>query len=80
MTRRSTFNNREREVDQNIMLDIGEDIVIHQNHAKHRGAIILFTGDGGMIAAVKRALKYGWNCEVWAYRSSLAKVHNNAII
>lgn len=58
------------------MLDIGEDIVIHQNHARHGGTVIIFTGDGGMISAVRRALKYNWNVEVWAYRNSLAKVRS----
>jgi len=56
------------------MLDIGVDLVIHQNHAKHGGTIILFTGDGGMVAAVRRALEYNWNVELWTYRHSVAKV------
>jgi len=76
VTKKSTFSNREREVDQNINVDIGEEMVIHREHANYNGTIILFTGDGGMASAVEKAVsKYNWNVEIWAYKHSLAKIY-----
>lgn len=76
VTKRSTYSNKEREVDQSINLDIGVDIGLHREQTNYGGTLVLFTGDGGMISAVRRALEYNWNVEVWSYQRSLAKVYS----
>jgi uncharacterized LabA/DUF88 family protein len=78
VSKRSGFNQKEKEVDQSINLDIGEDIVIHREHTKYNGTVILFTGDGGMINAVRKAVHYNWNVEIWSYRNSISSVSSKS--
>lgn len=72
LSKRSEWNNREKEIDTSLTADAVEDLIELKNKAGPNRAMILFSGDKDMLPALKKALKHGWFVEIWSFEAALS--------
>ena len=69
-SKRSTFTNKEKQVDHHMVADITE-LVSDRSVAK--GKIVLVSGDADVIPAIKKGLRTNWSFEIWMWASGISK-------
>jgi uncharacterized LabA/DUF88 family protein len=75
----SNYSSREKEADTQLTADVVEDVIVKRPstakpHEPHGGTVVLLSGDQDMCPLVKKARKYGWHVEIWAYKDTLSAV------
>lgn len=69
---RSSWNDREKEIDTNLTADAVEDIISYKEFADHKNsAVVIFSGDKDMLSTVRKAKKYNWNIEIWSFKKAI---------
>lgn len=69
---RSTWNNKEKEIDTNLTADAVEDIIQYQKYADHENsAVVILSGDKDMLSAVRKAKKFNWKIEIWSFGKAI---------
>ena len=69
VTKRSTFTEREKQVDQQMVTDITK--LVSSNIFK--GKIMMVSGDADMIPAVNESLRKKWSTEIWMWKNGISK-------
>ncbi|KAJ3144027.1 hypothetical protein HDU89_000953 [Geranomyces variabilis] len=70
--KRSTWNNREKQVDGTLIADAVEDMAELKHTAGPERAVIVFSGDEDMLPVFHKARKHKWATEIWSFRLALA--------
>lgn len=71
-TSKKSFLSKEKATDTALIADAVE-LIIELKNADLDQHFILFSGDRDMLPVVLKAIRHGWNVQVWAYRNSIAK-------
>lgn len=69
---RSSWNDREKEIDTNLTADAVEDIITYKKYAGHTdSAVLIFSGDKDMSSTIRKAKQYKWNIEIWSFKKAI---------
>ncbi|KAJ6619122.1 hypothetical protein Bhyg_17250, partial [Pseudolycoriella hygida] len=69
---RSSWNDREKEIDTKLTADAVDDIITYKKYASHSdSAVVIFSGDKDMSSTIRKAKQYKWNIEIWSFKKAI---------
>lgn len=69
---RSSWNDREKEIDTRLTADAVDDIITYKKYAGHTdSAVVIFSGDKDMSSTIRKAKQYKWNIEIWSFKRAI---------